>query len=123
MYNMFIHLTQRTIAKEGGKRVDPQKISLMFKALSDETRVKIILELMKGEQCACHLLKNLHLTQPVLSHHMQILCASGLVESQRAGRWMHFALNMHGVAEAQTITQRLFKVTEKDPFSSMSCCP
>jgi len=65
--------------------MDPQKTSLMFKALSDEIRVKFIMELMDGEKCACDLLKNLHLTQPALSHHAHILCASGLVETKRIG--------------------------------------
>jgi len=102
--------------------MDAQKVSQIFKALSDETRVRILMELMQGEQCACNLLKNLHLTQPVLSHHMQILRASGLVESQRLGRWMHFALSMQGFAEARNITQHLFNSTENHPFHNSTCC-
>lgn len=102
--------------------MDPQRISIMFKALSDETRVKIVLELLQGEQCACNLLKNLHLTQPALSHHMQVLCASGLVCSQRMGRWMHFALSKQGAAEAQQIIRVLTNASENEPFCGKSCC-
>ena len=102
--------------------MDPEKVSQMFKALSDETRVKIIMELMQGEQCACSLLKSLRITQPTLSHHMRILCDSGLVSNQRIGRWQHFALSMQGMAEAQKITAHLLKSTQKDPFCSPGCC-
>ena len=102
--------------------MEAQKVSLMFKALSDETRVKIITELMDGEKCACDLMKNLHLTQPTLAHHVQILCASELVVSRRIGRWTHFALSMQGMAEAQKITMQLFKSSQRDPFISADCC-
>lgn len=102
--------------------MDPQKICVMFKALSDETRVRIILELMDGEKCACMLLKHLRVTQPTLSYHMQVLCASGLVESQRMGKWTHYALSLSGTAEAQKITQQLMRATQRDPFCGGSCC-
>ena len=102
--------------------MDPQKISQIFKALSDETRAQIILELLDGEKCACDLLKNLHITQPTLSHHARVLCDSGLVESKRIGRWIHFALSQQGIAEAQQITTKLFKSSTKSPFSTIGCC-
>ena len=36
-------------------------------------------QLITGEKCACVLLENLHISQPTLSHHMKILCSSGIV--------------------------------------------
>ena len=38
-------------------KVDSKRVSMMFKALSDEVRVKILCQLMENEQCACYLLK------------------------------------------------------------------
>ena len=38
-------------------KVDSKRVSMMFKALSDEVRVKILCQLMESEQCACYLLK------------------------------------------------------------------
>lgn len=96
----------------------PQKICMMFKALSDETRVKM----MTGERCACSLLKNLRVTQLTLLHHMQILCASGLVERQRMGKWTHYALLQSGMAEAQKITMQLVRAAQCDPFCNASSC-
>jgi len=102
--------------------MDSKKTSLIFKALGDEMRVKILYQLMEGEQCACHLLKKQQITQPALSHHMQILCASGLVESQRVGRWTHYAMSRQGMDEAQGIIQKFLLKTEKDPFCNTGCC-
>ncbi len=66
---------------------------LIFKALADETRLKIAQMLIKGELCACKILESFHITQPTLSYHMKILCDSGLVEARRDGAWMRYSLN------------------------------
>ena len=113
----FIHTVH-----EEGVSVEAKEISLTFKALSDETRVKILTQLMEGEQCACTLMRMQKLTQPTLAYHMQILCLSGLVESKRIGRWMHYALSRQGFAQAQGITQQYLHCTEQEPFCNTSCC-
>lgn len=64
-----------------------------FKALCDENRLKIIEQLQDGQKCAYELLDILNITQPTLSHHMKILCESGLVDGKKDGRWMHYSLN------------------------------
>lgn len=56
-----------------------------FKALSDETRLRIFLTLLEGEKCACQLLEGFDCTQPTISYHMRVLTESGLVESRRSG--------------------------------------
>lgn len=66
---------------------------LLFKALADETRLKIIDLLSCSEMCACHLLENFNITQPTLSYHMKILCDSGIVNGRRDGAWMHYSNN------------------------------
>jgi ArsR family transcriptional regulator len=67
--------------------------ALIFKALSDETRLKIIDMLSCGELCACDILKSFNITQPTLSYHMRILTESGIVNGNRDGAWMHYTLN------------------------------
>lgn len=67
--------------------------ALLFKALSDETRLKIIDMLSCGELCACDILKYFHITQPTLSYHMKILSECGIVKADRQGAWMHYTLN------------------------------
>lgn len=100
--------------------MDENKISTIFKALSDENRVRILNMLMEGETCACNLLKDLHMTQPTLAHHMQILCASGLVQSERVGRWMHYRLHTPGCSEAQLVTQKILRASLNK--GKGSCC-
>ena len=67
--------------------------ALLFKALSDETRLKIIDMLSCGELCACDILKQFNITQPTLSYHMKILTECGLVNGVREGAWMRYTIN------------------------------
>ena len=68
--------------------LDEKKIPTIFKAFCDENRVKILKLLLTGEKCACVLLDDMHITQPTLSHHMKILCDSGIVIGRKEGKWM-----------------------------------
>ncbi len=67
--------------------------SLIFKALSDETRLRTLQMLSSGELCACEILESFHITQPTLSYHMNILCDAGLVYARRDGAWVKYSLN------------------------------
>lgn len=71
--------------------------ALLFKALSDETRLKIINMLSCGELCACDILRNLDISQPTLSYHMKMLTECGIVSADRRGAWMHYTLNAETV--------------------------
>lgn len=73
--------------------------ALMFKALSDETRLKIITQLSGVELCACNILDTLNITQPTLSYHMKLLCESGLVNSRKDANWMKYTINTQRVDE------------------------
>ena len=64
-----------------------------FKALSDETRLKIIDMLTCGEMCACDILEKFSISQSTLSYHMKTLVDSGLVNGIRDGAWMRYTLN------------------------------
>lgn len=76
--------------------MDAVQATKMFKALDDVTRVKIVEFLTGGEQCACMLLAFLDIAQPTLSHHMRILCESGLVSGRKVGKWMYYSLSKDG---------------------------
>ena len=73
--------------------MDTMDIVKIGKALSDENRVKILQMLTDGEKCGCKLLEAFEITQPTLSHHMKILCDSGLVDSRKEGKWSHYSVN------------------------------
>lgn len=76
--------------------MDEKKIATMFKALCDENRIRILKLLRGGEMCACKLLEELNVTQPTLSHHMKILCDSGIVVGRKEGKWMHYSISADG---------------------------
>lgn len=86
---------------------DAKKISEIFKAFCDENRVKILQMLSSGEKCACRLLEELNVTQPTLSHHMKILCDSGIVKSYKDGKWMHYSISFEGVELAKSYLDKL----------------
>ncbi len=76
-----------------GYREDARKI----KALADENRLAIMMSLQQKEKCACVLLEELNISQSTLSHHMRLLCDSGLVDYRKDGKWMHYSLSEEGM--------------------------
>jgi ArsR family transcriptional regulator, arsenate/arsenite/antimonite-responsive transcriptional repressor len=76
--------------------------ALLFKALSDETRLKIIDMLSCGERCACRILDAFAISQPTLSYHMKILTESGLVHARKDGSWTRYTLNADLVQSLQS---------------------
>ncbi|MCJ7589701.1 MAG: metalloregulator ArsR/SmtB family transcription factor [Candidatus Aminicenantes bacterium] len=59
-----------------------------FKALSDPTRLRIVLLLMRRDLCVCELTAVLGLEQSRVSHQLRILREAGLVKDVRDGRWI-----------------------------------
>ncbi len=83
--------------------INEKKIPVIFKALCDENRVRILKYLIEGEKCACRLLEEMKIGQSTLSHHMKILCDSGLVIGTKDGKWMHYTLSPNGFRVAADI--------------------
>jgi len=65
----------------------------MFKALSDETRLRIYLLLLKSELCVCELVNILNMEQSRISHSVRILKEADLVNNRREGKWIIYAVN------------------------------
>lgn len=79
-----------------------------FKALGDENRLRIArIVAERGEICACHLLDELDMTQPTLSHHMKLLRDCGVVKARKEGRWMHYSLNREVVGALASLLEEL----------------
>ena len=86
----------------------------LFKALSDESRVKICKTLYHNDSlCACNLLEMVDCKQATLSHHMKVLTDSGLVESAKDGKWMHYTLNKELLNELMSFISKPCKCTKK----------
>lgn len=68
------------------------------KALADDQRVRALLALRRGELCVCQVTELLGLAPSTVSKHLSILHQAGLVESRKAGRWIHYRLAGRGAA-------------------------
>jgi len=82
-----------------------EKMAVYFKALSETTRLKIVITLLKGEQCVCKIIDEMQLSQPAVSHHMKVLKQAGLVKARREGKWIHYSLNKDAFKEMEKLLQ------------------
>ncbi len=69
-----------------------KKTAHLFKALSEEIRLRILALLQDGELCVCDLMAVLELPQSTVSRHLTYLRHAGLVEGERRGVWMYYRL-------------------------------
>lgn len=94
----------------------------VFKAFCDEKRLMILELLQTGEKCACVLLENLDISQPTLSHHMKILCDSGIVTGRREGKWTRYSLSAEGASTAQDLLARLTAINTAGENEGEATC-
>ncbi|MGA7523500.1 MAG: metalloregulator ArsR/SmtB family transcription factor [Acidobacteriaceae bacterium] len=67
-------------------------LALLFAALSDRTRLRL-LNLMDGrEVCVCYFVEILGQSQPKISRHLAYLRRAGVVSARREGKWMHYRI-------------------------------
>ena len=66
--------------------------ALRFRALGDETRLRILEQLVAGERSVSELIVLVDVGQSLMSHHLRILREAGLVVDRRDGRWIHYAI-------------------------------
>lgn len=86
-----------------------RKTANVFKAFCDENRIKILELLKSGEKCGCKLIEALNMTQPNLSHHMKILCDSGIVQGRKEGKWTHYKISEKGRTETIALLSEITK--------------
>jgi len=82
----------KQLADEIADSKTADKQSRFFKALADETRLRIVKLLEIREMCVCEVMVALSLTQPTASHHLGILENAGLVKDRKEGKWVFYSL-------------------------------
>lgn len=100
--------------------LDPKETAVIFKAFCDENRIRILQLLSTGEKCACKLLEEIKVTQPTLSHHMKILCDSGVVVGRKDGKWTYYSISCEGKERALRCIKTLTEADEAE--TEKSCC-
>jgi len=92
-------LAEQVVTEDSAK-----KQSKIFKALADQTRLKILGLLEVREMCVCEIMVALELTQPTASYHLGLLENAGLIKDRKEGKWVFYSLadpelveNMHKI--------------------------
>jgi ArsR family transcriptional regulator len=102
-------------------RSELKQVSRWFQALSDPTRLEIILLLSEGERCVCDLTETLDAAQSRLSFHLKTLKTAGLVTDRREGRWVYYSLSPESL-EAMAEFIREAKPVEGMLSGGARCC-
>jgi ArsR family transcriptional regulator len=78
-------------------------VAARLKLLGEPTRLEIVRRLAVEDLCTCHLVEDLQISQPLVSHHLRVLREAGLVRTEPAGAFTYYVLErpvLAGVAEA-----------------------
>jgi ArsR family transcriptional regulator, arsenate/arsenite/antimonite-responsive transcriptional repressor len=70
----------------------PFDMELLFRALADRTRLRLLNLMGADEVCVCYFVEVLRIPQPKISRHLAYLKKAGVVESRRDGKWMHYRI-------------------------------
>ena len=90
------------------------KPNQLFKALSDETRLRILNLLAQRDCCVCEFQQLLRVPQPKISRHLAYLRRSGLVETRKCGKWV-----MYSLAKPQNSVHRTLLHCVKNCFADI----
>ena len=81
--------------------------ALRFRALGDETRLRLLEILTAGERCVSDLMDELGLGQSLVSHHLRALREAGLVTVRREGRRINYAISEPALASVRLVVHEL----------------
>jgi ArsR family transcriptional regulator len=73
-------------------KAESYQMELLFRALADRTRLRLLSLMGEDEVCVCFLVEALNLTQPKISRHLAYLRRAKIVSARRDGKWMHYRI-------------------------------
>lgn len=92
----------------------------IFKALGDENRLKILELLLEGEKCGSELLEKISLGQSTLSHHLKLMCVSGIIRSNKKGTATYYSVNPEGAKAAVKLLCELTGIADNTDIKAES---
>jgi len=95
------------IMRDMPRKEKPLPLDLLFRALADRTRLRLLNLIADKEICVCYFVEILRISQPKISRHLAYLRRAGIVAARRQGRWMHYRL----VAPRDAIASAILKET------------
>ncbi|HVQ39245.1 MAG TPA: metalloregulator ArsR/SmtB family transcription factor [Pyrinomonadaceae bacterium] len=90
-------------------------IELLFKALADRTRLRLINLMGDSEVCVCFFVEVLKTNQPKISRHLAYLRRAGVVSARRDGKWIHYRIVEPPDLHAANIFREVRTCLENDP--------
>lgn len=100
------------------------RAALLFRALSDPTRLRLLQLLRGGELCVCDLMAALRIPQAKTSRHLGHLKKAGLVASRKEGLWSYYRLTRPRDAVHRMALECLQAIPLPARLGKMArCCP
>lgn len=93
----------------------------ILKALADETRLRILSQVLKGEMCVCEIEECLVLTQSNASRHLTILKKAGILESRKSAQWAYYKISENFISENQQLYNYLLLQISELPCYATDC--
>lgn len=91
--NMSSYSCCTTLTKES-KQVT--SLSSLLKLVSEESRLRLLCVLKKGEHCVCELMEHVNMSQSLISHHLKDLKDSGIITDEKKGLRVYYSLTKKG---------------------------
>jgi ArsR family transcriptional regulator len=96
------------------RKEKPFALDLLFRALADPTRLRLINLAADREICVCYFVEILGISQPKISRHLAYLRRAGIVAARRQGRWMHYrVVTPKDAAAASILKETLAHLRQK----------
>ena len=117
----------RSSKKEGDnlRNFDIEELTQLLKVLSEPNRLSLLEKIIEGVQCNCELGKSLAIAPNLVSHHLTVLCGSGIVEARRDeidARWIYYTINKEKFRQIKKHVTFFFDEARIKPCMS-SCGP
>lgn len=74
------------------KKSTSEELEVLFQALADRTRLRLLNLMADGEVCVCFFIEILDELQPKISRHLAYLRSAGLVNTSRDGKWINYSI-------------------------------
>jgi len=84
-------------------------LSGVLKLVSEESRLKLLCILRRGEHCVCELMEHVDFSQSLISHHLKDLKEAGILTDQKRGLRVYYSLT----AKGKLITDKLFGISKE----------
>src|ERR1700687_1466855 len=127
--HLLISVKPYIISSAMPKSENPCALDLLFRALADPTRLRLLNLIGDREICVCYFVEILGISQPKISRHLAYLRRAGIAAARRQGRWMHYRVVTPQDAVASSILKETLKHLRERPdmqrdFSRLdtACC-